>query len=302
MPTTQASAILSPRDWIGLGAAAIGAALFSTKPIFIKFAYAEGTDALTLLTLRMICALPFYLTIGVIVWRKTGKPAPKLVIAIIANGLLGYYLASFLDFTALEEITAQLERLILFTYPIFVVLLGALFFNQPFSRWALPAMGVAYSGLALVFLGNMEHTGAGSILRGSVMVLGAAFSFALFQLFGRELVQQIGSVLYTSIAMSAASFGVMVHFLWLQPIQNLGVENHIWGLAFAIGIFSTVLPSYLINFALGRIGAAATAMLGNAGPLITIALSAILLGEPFGWLEAAGTTLVVGAMVMFTRK
>ena len=73
-------------------------------------------------------------------------------------------------------------------------------------------------------------------------------------------------------------------------------------IAFLIAIFATVIPSYMINFALGRIGADGTAVVGNAGPLFTIAMSALILGEPFGPLEAAGATLVIAGMVMFSRR
>lgn len=302
MARAEIPAEASPIDSLGLAAAVLGAALFSTKPILVKFGYAAGTDPLTLLTLRMLCALPFYVVIGAFALRHSSAPPPKIMILAALNGLLGYYVASFLDFTALQEITAQLERLVLFTYPIFVVLLGAAFFGQPFKRWTLPAMLTAYSGLALVFIGNMSHAGAGNVTLGTLMVLGAALAFALFQLFGRELVRQIGPILYTSIAMSCASAGIMIHYALVNPIEALAVDQHTWMIAFAIAIPATVIPSYLINFALGRVGAATTAMTGNAGPLFTIALSAMLLGEPFGWLEATGTALVVSAMVLFSRK
>ena len=302
MAADQRPVALGWIDGVGLGAAALGAGLFSTKPIFIKLAYADGIDAITLLALRMLLALPFYLAIGTLAFRQSRKISPKLFVAIAANGLLGYYLASLLDFLALQDITAQLERLVLFTYPIFVVLLGALFFGQPFNRWTFPALTLAYSALALVFWGNMDHAGTGNLVRGVCLVLGAAVAFSFFQLFGRELVRVCSSTLYTSIAMTSASLGILAHFAIARPLSDLAVPQDIWVIAFAIAVVATVFPSYLINFALGRIGAGATAMVGNAGPIVTIALSAILLGEPFGILEATGTALVLGAMLLFSRK
>ena len=290
-------------DVVGVAAAVAGAALFSTKPIFIKFAYVEGIDALTLLTLRMVIAFPIYLTIGLLVLRRARDLDARLLVAIAGNGMLGYYVASFLDFMALEEITAQLERLVLFTYPLFVVILGALFFGLPFRRLTIPALLAAYAGLALVFLGNMHHAGSGDIVWGSLLVLGAALAFALFQLFGRKLVGEVGATLYTSIAMSSAAIGLCGYFLASNPVATLtGAPAPVLLIAFLLAIFATVIPSYLVNFALGRIGADGTAVIGNAGPLFTIAMSAALLGEPFGLLEATGTALVISGMVLFSRK
>lgn len=89
----------------------------SAKAILVKLAYLHQVDAVTLLALRMAFALPFFLLMGVL-----GKPAPgqgKLgradAAAVSGLGLMGYYLASFLDFWGLEYISAGLERLILFS-------------------------------------------------------------------------------------------------------------------------------------------------------------------------------------------
>ena len=137
--------------WIGYVLAATGAFLFATKSIIIKLAYAEGVDAETLLALRMAMSLPFYLVIGLWgVWSERAAPAPavprrKAIIQAAFIGLLGYWFSSYADFKGLEYISAQFERLILFTYPLFVVLIGAAFFKQPVRARALLAFVVSYA-------------------------------------------------------------------------------------------------------------------------------------------------------------
>src|ERR1700676_565202 len=122
--------------------AAVGAILFSTKAVAIKLAYQDHVDAETLLALRMAFATPFYVTIGLHALRerrRTGEALPTLRLAAAAAcvGLLGYWVASYLDFLGLEHVSAQIERLILFTYPIFVVIFGALFFHLRITQNAL---------------------------------------------------------------------------------------------------------------------------------------------------------------------
>src|SRR5262245_48767623 len=133
----------------GFALAAAGAALFSTKAIFIKLAYLENADAPRLLAWRMIFGLPFFLAIGAYALKRrraSGIPFPggRVIVGAILNGLIGYYLASLLDFEGLTYITAQLERLALFTYPIFVMLLGWLFFGGRITREGLAAAGITY--------------------------------------------------------------------------------------------------------------------------------------------------------------
>ncbi len=300
VPTTRPAAIDGP----GLAAAIVGACLFSTKPIFIKLAYDVGAAPLQLLFWRMALALPVYLCIGFVTWRRRGGGVGgRWWLLAGLNGILGYYVASVLDFFGLVHVTAQLERLILFTYPFWVVILGAMFFGQKLKPLTFPALAIAYLGLALVFAGLVGHeTAGGRIWLGTLLVLLAAFAFALFQLFGREIVRSLGASLYTSIAMTAAAFGVMTHAVVVEGPKGLVVPADVLTLAAGIALFATVFPSYLMNYALGRIGADGTAMAGNAGPVFTIALGVVLLGEPFGLAEALGTGLVILGVWLFTRR
>src|SRR5688572_13725370 len=114
----------------------LGAVLFSTKAIIVKSAFAKTeVDALTLLTLRMIFSLPFYLIAAFMVSNQEGnvKLSPKQWITVISLGLFGYYLSSLFDFVGLQYISAGLERLILFLYPTFVVFINIVVFKQRIS-------------------------------------------------------------------------------------------------------------------------------------------------------------------------
>ena len=116
----------------GFAIALLGAILFSTKAIFVKLAFhATHTDAVTLLGLRMLFSFPFYIIIAFFASRKEGLVKLSLKqwgnIAIV--GLLGYYISSLFDFIGLQYISAGLERLILFLYPTFSVLLNSLLFK-----------------------------------------------------------------------------------------------------------------------------------------------------------------------------
>ena len=287
--------------WVGYGYAALGAALFSTKAIVIKLAYAEGIGTETLLALRMILSLPAY---GIVGWlairdrRRSGTPLPdrRLVARAAAVGILGYWFASYADFLGLVYISAQLERLILFTYPAFVVLFGAMFFAQPLRRNAIFGIAISYSGLALIFAMDFGELG-GDAATGSAFVLAAAIAFAFYQLLSRNLIGRIGPQLFTCIAMSAAAFVVL---LQVEPLSSLAVSARLflYGLLLAIG--ATVLPSFLISAAMHRISAQANATIGTLSPVVTILLAVAVLGEPFGWIDAAGTALVLAGVGWFT--
>ncbi|MCV6601214.1 MAG: DMT family transporter [Cohaesibacter sp.] len=291
--------------WIGIALAAIGSLLFSTKAIFAKLAYAAGDLPVeTMLALRMSIALPFFLITGLRLLQK--EPArrtllsPGLLIKTGLIGILGYYCASFLDFSGLKYLTAQMERLILFTYPLFVVLFGALFFKQTLTKWTILSFAISYAGLAILFSSSSSRNNP-DLTIGALFVLGSAISFALYQLLAKELITKMGSRLFTSFAMSAAAIATLMHFSLLHPLQNIWVNNEIGFYVTLIAIFSTVIPAYMLNEALNRIGPQMVGMLGNLSPLFTTTMAIFILGEAFGPYEAIGTLVVLSGIVLFSH-
>jgi len=292
-----------PMTGYALGAA--GAILFSAKGVIIKLAYAEGIDAETLLALRMGLSLPFYIVIGVLAARGMRAralelPPRGLVLQAMGVGALGYWFSSYVDFLGLQYISASFERLILFTYPLFTVLFGALLFRQPIRLRALLAFLVSYAGLALIFLQNFAVAGV-DVARGSGCVMMAAMSFALYQLMARDLIGRIGSSwLFTCIAMSAAAFASLLQFAAVRPFSALLVSPRLFALSVAIAIGATVLPTFLMNAALQRISAQANATIGTVSPVATMVLAVLVLGESVTPAEIAGAVLVMVSVGWFT--
>lgn len=292
---------------VGYIFALVGALLFSTKAIVIKLAYGDpgGTvDAITLLALRMMMALPIYLIIGGLAVRerrRSGHPLPPRgpVIKALFVGLLGYWFASYTDFAGLQYISAQFERLILFTYPLFVVLLGAMFFGQKIQLRAVLAILVSYVGLAVIFSEKMGEGGS-DVALGAALILGAAIAFALYQLLAKPLIAKIGPALFTCIAMSGAAMGALIQFFLTHSISDLEVSQRVLVLALMIAIGATVLPSFFLNAALHRISAQANATIGTLSPVMTIALAVAILGEPLTVVDVIGTALVLAGVGWFT--
>ena len=306
-PSPAATQALPPEnDGVSLGYffAAAGAVLFSTKAIIIKLAYAEAISAETLLALRMGLALPIYLAIGCLslrhrIRRGDELPGLRLLLQSALVGALGYWLASYADFLGLQYISAQFERLILFTYPLFVVLFGALFFGQRVQVRTLLAFAVSYTGLALIFSENLSLEGE-DVVVGSVFVLTAAIAFALYQLLAKEMISKVGPRLFTCIAMLGATIGAFIPFVAMEQVSTIFVGPRLLSYGILIAIFATVLPSFLLSEALHRISAQANGVIGTLSPLVTIILAALILGESLTLIGIIGTSLVLGGVGWFT--
>ena len=295
---------------LGIALAFIGAAFFATKGIVIKLSMQIGIDAVTTLTWRMIVAVPIFVTVGVIGYRRRLRDLPAgaptlldrtTLLQTLGVGMLGYYVASYLDFSALTYITAQLDRLILLTYPFFVVLFGAVFFHRKVTPLMVLSLLVSYFGIALIFWRDFSIEGD-NVLLGSALVFGSAVVYAAYQIMAKPLIDKLGPQLFTSIAMSAAGPAVVLHFLLTHSVNALAMDSHGLLLMLAVGTISTVLPAYCISTAIGLVGPERTAIVGNISPVVTVGLAVGVLSEAFTVWHAAGTALVLLGVWLFGRK
>ncbi len=301
---------LSPNH-MGYILAALGATCLSMKAIFIKLAYGIedpttlAVAPITILVLRMLFSLPAYIIVGTMAYRQRKReqrhlPTKTQIILSILLGLLGYYLSSFLDFTSLAYITAQLERLILFTYPFFTVIFGLMFFGTKITLKSMATLLFAYAGIIFIFFKGEIATGE-NVLLGSALVLLAAITFALCQLFAKKLINDIGSRLFTCIAMIACTTGIVIHFFITHSVQDLlNISSEVFWLCFLLAIIATILPSFMINAAIERIGPESVAAISILSPMITVIMAINILNEPFGLTDALGTLMVIGGVGLFT--
>ena len=292
-----------PRPALAAGLAiAVGAAiLFSTKAVVAKLLYRYQIDAITVIAFRMLFSVPVFAAIAV--WQM--RTQPPLAVAdrwrIVGLGLIGYYLSSTLDFLGLQFISVGLERLILFLTPTFVLLITSIFLKRHISRIEWLAMATSYAGIVLVFAHDLT-SGMTAVVAGSLLVLGSAMAYALYLLFSGELVRRIGSVRLVSYAMCVASAACIAQFFVLRPAALLVQPAGVYWLSLVNGIFCTILPVFMTMAAVQRIGAPTASQAGMVGPVSTLFLGALVLGEPISAIQLAGTALVLAGIYMLSMK
>jgi drug/metabolite transporter (DMT)-like permease len=286
-------------------ALAIFAALgFSAKAIFVKLAYAAApVEAITLLALRMVFSLPFFLWVGLRESRGARPLTRTEWGAVVALGLLGYYGASILDFAGLQYITAGLERLILFTYPTMTLLLGAVLYGHRVGRREWLAVALCYTGIAAAFAHDLNLSGQTSaVWVGGGFVFASSLCYAFYLSGSGPMLAKIGTARFTALAMLVSTAAVLGHFAATQPLAALVQPLPVYLYALAMALFSTVIPVFAQSAAIRRIGSGRAALIGTVGPLMTIALGWWWLGEAISTWQLAGAGLVVAGVVIVGRK
>jgi drug/metabolite transporter (DMT)-like permease len=279
---------------IGVMLAAGGAGLFSLKGVVIKLAFLEGISVGQLLTLRMAMSLPVYAAIGIFAYaRAKQKPSPRLFAIAAGLGIMSYCLSSWMNFEGLKYISAQLERLILYIYPTMVAVLSFFFLKEKITRRHVFALILAYAGVAILFGAEIGHQGPQAAL-GATLCFAGAVIYAIYVTSSKGVISRMGSTLFTAFGMSTASIvflaysGVDIAMHGAPPVTT----NGLW-LAFTLAMLCTVIPSFMIAEAIGRIGPGPMSAIGGVGPVIAAWAAVMILHEPFGWPHVAAMALTI---------
>jgi drug/metabolite transporter (DMT)-like permease len=289
---------------LGIALAVLAALGFSFKAIFVKLAYAAApVEAVTLLSLRMVFALPVFLWVGFVASRSAPPLTRRDGAMLVVLGLLGYYASSMLDFLGLQYISAGLERLILFTYPTLTVLIGVFFMGKALEKRQIGAVVLTYAGIGLAFAHDLQVAGdMKTVLVGAAFVFGSALTYAMYSAGAEPAIRRLGSARFAALAMLVSTTATQIHFFATQPLAAFVQPLPIYGYGAAMALFSTVLPVFWQSAAIRRIGSARAVLIGTLGPVLTIFFGWWLLSEPISAAQLVGAGLVLAGVLLVSRK
>ena len=277
---------------------------FSSKAVLIKLMYQYHVDTISVLALRLLFSLPFYIIIAFLMSKKEDdvKLTIKQWLMIGVLGILSYYISSMLDFLGLQYVSAGVERLILFTYPTMVVVLSAIIFKKKITTPQYMALGLTYVGVTLAFIAEKGLGEQKDLVRGALYILTCAFTYSLYVIGTGELTQKVGSIKFTCYAMIAATIPTLIHSTVHNGMDIFNFPQGVYWLTVWLVVIATVIPTFLIVEGIRIVGAGNSSIIGFTGPVSTIFLAYFLLGERVSFLQSIGTAIVLAGVFLITWK
>ena len=289
--------------WYGIGIGVLGIVLFSSKAVMVKLAYNYEVDAISILLLRMLFSFPFYIVIASLYRNQTtiDKPNSKDYLWLVFFGFVGYYLASYFDFVGLTYLKASLERIILFLYPTIVILLNKVFLKQPITKIQALAIGLTYLGIVIAFSDEVSISGSETYIGGFFILL-SAITYASYLVGSGWLIPKFGVMKFTAYAMIISCICVFIHYSVTREISLFSFSWEVYLLGFLIAVFATVIPSFLVSVSIKMISSSNFAIVAGIGPISTIILAAIFLGERLTLLQLFGALVVILGILLVSIK
>jgi drug/metabolite transporter (DMT)-like permease len=290
--------------WIGAGLVLIGAVGFSAKAVIIKMSYQYPVDFVSLLSLRMLFSMPFYALVAWSLTQKTDHTSltKQQWVSLATLGILGYYVASILDFWGLQYITASVERLILFIYPTIVLVASAIMFKRKITGIQYLSLVLTYLGIYCAFAADIAAGVQQNLAKGAVLIFLSAFTYAIYLVFSGNMIPKVGSVKFTCYAMLFAGVAVLINCQLVNGLDLFHFPKQVYYLSFLMAIIATVVPTFMVAEGMNLIGASNTSLIAAVGPISTIVLAYFVLGERVASMQIVGTIIVLIGVLMISWK
>lgn len=276
----------------GVLLAIVSAASFGTLAIFGRLATLAGMELPALLAFRFLLATPFIWIPLSLTGRLELLRGRDLVIAV-GLGAVGYASMSFLFLTGVNLTGAGLGAIILYIYPAIVVVLAAVFLDEPITRVTILAVAVSLAGVVLVTMGQpmqIDPRGVGIVLLGAIVYAG-------YITLSRTLLTRIDASVLTAHVVPAASLTFLLHGA-MTGSMAIPATTEQWWIVLGIAVLATAIPIVSFFAAVAIIGAGRTSIVSTFEPVATVVLGALLLGETITPTSIAGGVAVLTGVVL----
>jgi drug/metabolite transporter (DMT)-like permease len=260
--------------------------------VFGKLAYDAGVSVNALLLVRFGLAGGLLLTIALA--RGALRNLPRRAVLIgLGMGVFGYAAQSALYFSALARIDASLVALILYLYPILVMVTAIALRREQASRRRVWALAIALLGIGLVLSGALA--GRFNWL-GLLLALGAPIVYTGYILVGDSLTADVPPLALTALVCIGA-FGTFLVLGLFRGI-NLNFAPIGWLWLAAVALISTVAAILLFFAGMARVGPSVASILSIFEPVVTVASAAVVFGEQLTATQWIGGALVLSAVLI----
>lgn len=265
----------------GLGGTAVGVTRYAVG----------ASDPITLGAFRFGIGFAFLLPVALLQGGKWPRRPDWFSVAVL--GLLFFGLFPILFNAALIFTTATRGALAVSTLPLLSMVVGAALGVEPLTRRKTVGVIVAMSGVSIALLSGLSYAPADA-WQGDLLMVAAAFCFALYNVLSRPYIRRSGPIPFTTMAMGVGAACLIIVAGargGFAPVGSFGLPQ--WLALAYLGIFGSAVTFVLWAFALTRTTPTRVAISVPVNPITASLVGALLIGEPLGW------NLIVGLATVF---
>lgn len=270
--------------------------LWGIITIFIKHLSAFGLDAMNISLIRMITAAPLFTLALAVTDKSKLKIKPKDIWIFIGTGVISVVLFNCLYFYTMINSQASIAVVLLYTSPVFVMILSAILFKEKITVKKVIALLLTFAGCIFTagLLGGGYKISPIILLTG----LGSGLCYALYSVFGRVALQKYSSNTVTAYTLIFGLIGSLFIGKPAETFKTVAQNPSLILWCLGIGIFCTVLPYFFYTAGLNKLESSKAAIIVAVEPLVGGVLGMTVYHEPHSAAKILGMALILSAIVL----
>ncbi|WP_440951948.1 DMT family transporter [Methanococcoides sp. FTZ1] len=274
----------------------MGAAFWASISIFVNGLYEAGFSALEIVFLRVLSATLIMLVYISLTNRDLFNIRFSDLYYFIGTGIFSLVFFNWCYFTTIREASVAIAAILLYTAPIFVLLMSRMVFKEKLSAIKVIALAIAVTGCALI----SGYFPSGGALLSSKMILiglGSGFGYALYTIVGKAALEKYDPMTVITYTFVVASIGLL-------PISGMGAlanASHNMGTLFyvlGLGLIPTVLGYILYTKGLHYIDASKASIIAAVEPVVATTIGISVFHEVLSIWQFAGIMMILIAVLL----
>ena len=271
-------------------------ALWGTMGIFVRSLGAYGFDSIQISALRLCAAALCFLLLLLALRGRGFRLQLRDLPLFLGLGVGSVGLMTCCYFAAIRMMTMSEAAILLYTSPIWVVLMSALFFHEKVTRRKLLALTLAFAGCALV----SGIGGGGLNPLGIVVGVGSGVAYGLYSILGSVALRRYPPETVSAYTFFIAALAVLAISRPVELVQKMATANSLAGLillTLATGAVTAFVPFLIYTIGLNRVQASHAAILATVEPLVATVLGILVYHEQLRTATLLGIACILGAIL-----
>lgn len=270
------------------------ASLWGLIGLFVKILSAQGFSSMQIVALRSLASAVCITAVLCKLGKEYFSVRWQDLWLFIGTGILSLTFFNYCYFNCINASSLAAAALLLYTAPIFVMLMSLVLFHERFTITKGIALLTTFIGCALIT--GILNTAVDFSFTALLYGLGSGIGYALYSIFGKFAVRK-----YSSATISAYTF----YFSTLSslPLADFNAGNGQWNIttlmaALGIGGLCAVIPYLLYNRGLQEVEATQASILATVEPLVAACVGILCFSEPVTWQKLAGIALILASVII----
>ncbi len=286
---------------IGPALILLAGCFWGSMGIFVRRLGAYGFTSIQIVSIRVTLAALAFCLLQLVRDRSGFRLSPRDILLFLGLGFGSILFFTVCYFTAIEMMPLSTAAILLYTSPIWIMLMSALFFREKLTGLKLLALALAFAGCVLV----SGVSGEGVTLAGLLFGLGSGLGYGLYSILGTVALRKYSPFTVTTWTFLFAAAGSLLICRPADMLSKFAAAPNLAALllfCLVTALVTAVVPFLAYTLGLRTVEASRAGILATVEPMVATLIGILVFSEPLTPLSGLGMALILAAVILLNRK